>query len=88
MYVFGGYDGENRLNDFHMFVLADEISQDSAMSSLTQDLEGYVNNDTFADVELQISDGQEIPAHKLMLARCEVFEKMIDREVPDEEGKI
>jgi len=53
MYVFGGYDGENRLNDFHYFVLGNEEDY-GQKNSLKQDLELYVNNESFSDVIIQV----------------------------------
>ena len=81
MYIFGGYDGENRLNDFHQFVLEDDdLSGQSSVASLKQDLLQYVANDEFSDVEIKIQNDplKVIPAHRLMLSRCERFEDMID----------
>ena len=90
MYIFGGYDGENRLNDFHMFILADEITSQTNIQSLKQDLNSFVGNDMFADVEIVVKGvpNMTLPAHKLMLSRCERFERLIDNAAEDSEGRV
>jgi hypothetical protein len=81
LYIFGGYDGENRLNDFHYFVLADEETS-IQQNSLKQDLSQYINSETFSDLELVIEGfpKQSIFAHRIMLSRCPYFANLIDRE--------
>ena len=51
MFIFGGYEGENRLNDFHYFILAHEEDQ-SSENTLREDLSNYVNNELFSDIDL------------------------------------
>ena len=82
LYIFGGYDGENRLNDFHYFVLADEEAY-VHKNSLKQDLMCYVNNESFSDLTIIIDhqgNRNQIYAHRLLLQRCEKFSLLFDEE--------
>jgi len=67
-YIFGGYNGDSRLNDFHYF-LFDIYSEAIPPSTLIQDLTKFVNSQRFSDVSLVVGD-KSIPAHKIILARC------------------
>lgn len=73
-YVFGGYDGSQRLNDFKQFRLEEDIAA-IPESTLTSDLMSYINNDTFSDITF-IVEGKPIHAHKLLVCRCTYFEAM------------
>ena len=42
-YIFGGYNGESRLNDFHYFLL-DIYSEAIPPGTLVQDLEQFINS--------------------------------------------
>lgn len=77
IYVFGGYDGENRLADFHYYVLADE-EQAMEQTSIKEDLFHYVNNPSFSDLTLKFPTGEKLSAHKIMLSRCDAFKTQID----------
>lgn len=76
MYVFGGYDGQERLDDFWRFDFAqrDEIPP----SSLLNDLQAMVNDDTCSDVIFVVENGtKEVYAHKVMLLRCSYFRALL-----------
>lgn len=57
LYVFGGYDGQNRLNDFMAFRLADEVNVEIPESSLISDLRNSLLNPKFADITFQMDGG-------------------------------
>ena len=46
-YIFGGYDGDSRLNDFHYFLI-DERTCEIQSSTLLLDLENQVGNKVFS----------------------------------------
>jgi hypothetical protein len=77
LYVFGGYDGDARLNDFMQFEFNyDDLSYSIPPSTLVTDMRSFVNNDVLSDVVF-IVDDQTIHAHKLMLVRCNYFRAML-----------
>ncbi len=74
LYIFGGYDGIQRLNDFYYFVLSEKKSQiDVPQSSLLADMKSWVCNPNYSDVVLvlEAENGRQVPAHKLLLQRCD-----------------
>jgi leucine-zipper-like transcriptional regulator 1 len=74
IYVFGGYNGTNVLNDFFRFRLKPIGVPPSALVS---DLQQLINNPELADVRF-IVDGKEVYAHKAILAiRSEYFRAML-----------
>ena len=76
-YVFGGYDGNSRLNDFMRFDFNfDDLSYNIPSSTLVMDMRSFVNNEILSDVVF-IVEGQQIYAHKLMLVRCNYFRAML-----------
>ena len=76
MYVFGGYDGAERLNSFIKFDFAIyDLSFESPPATIISDFRCLVNNDTFSDVTF-IVEGRSVYAHKLMLMRCSYFEAL------------
>ena len=78
LYIFGGYDGMQRLNDFYYFVLAESRSiVEIPPSSLHLDLKSWVCNPEFSDVTLFLeAENKKVPAHKLVLSRCPYFATM------------
>jgi len=76
MYIFGGYDGSARLNDFIKFEFAiDDLSFEVPPSTIISDLRSFINDDGLSDVTF-IVDGQSVFAHKIMLTRCSYFRAM------------
>ena len=71
VYVFGGYDGSNRLNDFLEFRFGFG-GADIPASSLVTDLKQLVNSELLSDVTFVV-EGQEVPAHKVLCLRCPYF---------------
>jgi hypothetical protein len=77
MYVFGGYDGSNRLNDFIQFHFGlDLMACDIPPSTLHHDMSLMVNNESFSDICFEI-EGVAVYAHKIMLTRCSYFKAML-----------
>jgi leucine-zipper-like transcriptional regulator 1 len=73
MYVFGGYDGRARLNDFIRFDFEiHDIDFELPPSTLVSDLRHLVNHDTVADITFIVED-IPVHAHKLMLMRSSYF---------------
>lgn len=76
MYVFGGYDGAERLNSFIKFDFAVyDLSFEIPPATIISDFRCLVNNDTFSDITF-IVEGRSVFAHKLMLMRCSYFEAL------------
>jgi len=80
-YIFGGYDGVNRLNDFLRFPLETnpEDGFEPSPSTLITDLKGYVNTDLLSDVRF-IVEGKIIYAHKILCLRCPYFRNLLTGE--------
>ncbi|KAL7531949.1 hypothetical protein ACHAXR_004325 [Thalassiosira sp. AJA248-18] len=81
LYIFGGYDGSNRLNDFVKYDLAAEnlFETDIPPPTLLSDLRSFLDDEdvmSFADVTLMV-EGVPVRAHKLMLMRCPYFRAML-----------
>jgi leucine-zipper-like transcriptional regulator 1 len=76
MYVFGGYDGSERLNDFLRFDFAAyDLSCDVPPSTIISDFRSLVNDETLSDVTFVVED-QDVYAHKFMLMRCPYFQAL------------
>ena len=75
LYVFGGYDGSNRLNDFLEFRFGFG-GADIPASSLVTDLKQLVNSELLSDVTFVV-EGQEVPAHKVLCLRCPYFRALL-----------
>lgn len=76
IYIFGGYDGLNRLNDFISFNFGvDDLTCNIMPSTLISDLQSFVDNEFLSDITIIIED-QPVYAHKLMLTRCPYFHAM------------
>eukprot|EP00397_Hematodinium_sp_SG-2012_P039098 GEMP01042634.1.p1 GENE.GEMP01042634.1~~GEMP01042634.1.p1 ORF type:complete len:502 (+),score=78.77 GEMP01042634.1:151-1656(+) len=86
LYIFGGYDGQNRLNDFKQFKLADEVNVEIPCSSLIVDLRDMLNDAKFSDVTF-IIDGKPVHAHKLMCSRCSYFRAMFEGRMKESQQK-
>jgi hypothetical protein len=73
MFVFGGYDGTERLNDFIRFDFAVyDLSFEVPPSTIVADFRAMVDEETLSDVTF-IVEGTPVYAHKLMLMRCSYF---------------
>jgi len=80
-YVFGGYDGSHRLNDFVKYDLAadDLFETDIPPPSLLSDLRSFLDDEdamSLSDITLMV-EGIPVRAHKLMLMRCPYFKAML-----------
>ena len=73
MFVFGGYDGSERLNDFIRFDFAVyDLSFEVPPSTIISDFRSMVDAETLSDVTFMV-EGTPVYAHKLMLMRCSYF---------------
>uniref|UniRef100_A0A0G4HCC5 BTB domain-containing protein n=1 Tax=Chromera velia CCMP2878 TaxID=1169474 RepID=A0A0G4HCC5_9ALVE len=72
LFVFGGYDGQTRLNDFKQVRLEEETLVEIPPSTILGDLKEFLDSGDFADVEFVV-DGEVIRAHKMVCARCSYF---------------
>mmetsp|Transcript_20838 Transcript_20838/g.62085 ORF Transcript_20838/g.62085 Transcript_20838/m.62085 type:complete len:510 (-) Transcript_20838:210-1739(-) len=86
LFVFGGYDGQQRLNDFWQFKLATEVNIDIPCSSLVSDLRGFLNDQKLSDVTF-IVEGKPVYAHKLLCMRCSYFRAMFDGQMREAQQK-
>jgi len=86
LYVFGGYDGQQRLNDFWQFKLATEVNVDIPSSSLVSDLRGLLNEQKLSDVTF-IVEGKPVHAHKLLCVRCSYFRAMFEGQMREAQQK-
>lgn len=83
LYIFGGYDGNLRLNDFLRFQFEPDYSN-IPQSNLIQDVSTFINNSLFSDVKLVVGINKtEIPAHKLFLVRSSFFKTMFENEMKE-----
>ena len=77
LYIFGGYDGKIRLNDFYFFVISKE--KDFTFNSMLK----FVNNPQYSDVILEFHEEESceksIFAHRLLLSKYPYFEELIDK---------
>jgi len=83
IYIFGGYDGSNRLNDLIRFRFGNLLAQNSAgvpPSTLHSDLKSYVGSSLLSDITF-IVEGIPIPAHKILCLRCPFFRAMLTGEM-------
>lgn len=73
LFIFGGYDGALRLNDFIRFDFSvHDLSFEVPKSTLVSDFRAMVDDQTLSDVTF-IVDGTPVYAHKLMLMRSSYF---------------
>ena len=79
MFVFGGYDGSERLNDFIRFDFSVyDLTFEVPPSTLISDFRCLINDSTLSDVTFIVEGREESPiyAHKLLLVRCPYFESL------------
>lgn len=86
LFVFGGYDGQNRLNDFWQFKLADEVKVEIPASSLISDLRQCLNEPRFSDITFVV-EGKPVYAHKLLCMRCSYFRAMFEGQMKESQQK-
>jgi leucine-zipper-like transcriptional regulator 1 len=81
MYLFGGYDGINRLNDLKRFRFPKEVESSIIVppSTLQEDLKNLVNSDVISDVTF-IVEGRPIRAHRVLCLRSPFFRNMLTGE--------
>lgn len=76
MYIFGGYDGTNRINSFIKFdFTVYDLSFEVPTTTIIKDFRSLVNNEILSDITF-IVENQPIYAHKLMLMRCSYFQAL------------
>mmetsp|Transcript_26022 Transcript_26022/g.29781 ORF Transcript_26022/g.29781 Transcript_26022/m.29781 type:complete len:494 (+) Transcript_26022:40-1521(+) len=79
LFVFGGFDGNNWLNDLYVLNVPRyelEEMKDESIRQLVTNLRGLVDDSTFSDVTFLIEE-KKIHAHKAILsAQCEHFRAM------------
>lgn len=81
-YIFGGYNGVTRLNDFKYFKLNDEDANSNLRrQSFVKNMESYINNKRFSDIVLISSDKQTIYGHKIILSRIPYFENLFNSDM-------
>ncbi len=74
LYIFGGYNGENVLNDFYKFRLK---AVSIPASSFTNDMLSLMNNPDLSDVTFSV-EGKEVYANRAILAgRSEYFHALL-----------
>ena len=81
LYVFGGYDGSSRLNDFVKYDLAadDLFETEIPPPTLLADLRSFLDDEDamlLSDITLMV-EGIPVRAHKLLLMRCPYFRAML-----------
>lgn len=76
--MFGGYDGQTRLNDFLRFRF-ESGEEDLPPSTLLADLRLLVDNELLSDVTF-IVDGIPVRAHKVLCLRCPYFRNLLTGE--------
>lgn len=92
LYVFGGYDGSSRLNDFVKYDLAsDNMCQtDIPQPTLLSDLRSFLDDEdvmSFADIILMV-EGIPVRAHKFMLMRCPYFRAMLTSDMAESSQSV
>jgi leucine-zipper-like transcriptional regulator 1 len=87
LYIFGGYDGSARLNDFIRFRFGSSQLDRFKVPppTIMSDLRGMVNNEDFSDVTFLVED-TPVWGHKLLLARCDYFKAMLCGDMREASG--
>jgi len=78
-FIFGGYNGVTRLNDFKYF----KFNDDDVTSSIRgmyflKNMESFINNKKFSDAIIIAKDGEVIYGHKIILSRCPYFDNLFN----------
>eukprot|EP00804_Cyclotella_cryptica_P008824 CCRYP_013052-RA/>CCRYP_013052-RA protein AED:0.12 eAED:0.12 QI:156/1/0.87/1/0.42/0.37/8/4112/838 len=86
-YVFGGYDGSSRLNDFVKYDLAMDDLFETVIppSTILSDLRSFLDDEgtmSVSDITIVV-EGIPVRAHKLMLMRCPYFRAMLLSEMAE-----
>jgi len=81
LYVFGGYDGSSRLNDFVKYDLAADDLFETYIPppTLLSDLRSFLDDEgamSLSDITIMV-ENVPVRAHKLMLMRCPYFRAML-----------
>jgi len=77
LYIFGGFNGSSRLNDFVRFEFnIDDLSYEVPPSTLVNDMLTFVNHEALSDITF-IVEGRELFAHRIMLLRSPYFRAML-----------
>ena len=76
LYIFGGYDGANRLNDFKRFQFHPKPNM---KSTLITDMKKLVNSELLSDITFLVEE-EKIYGHKLLCLRCPYFNHMFTGE--------
>lgn len=80
LFIFGGYDGTNRHNEFKSY----EFSEDASIlsfknkSNQSKNLESFINNTKFSDVVLITENDEKIYSHKIILSRIPYFDSLFN----------
>ena len=73
LFIFGGYDGINRLDDFVGFDFSVyDLSFEVPPSTLVAEFKAMVDDETLSDVTFLV-EANPVYAHKLILMRCSYF---------------
>ncbi|CAN0329150.1 unnamed protein product, partial [Phaeothamnion confervicola] len=87
MFVFGGYDGTNRLNDLIEFKFSvDMMHCEIPKSTLVPDLREFVNNPLLSDITFVV-EGIKVYAHKILCMRCTFFRAMLTGEMKESRAR-
>jgi leucine-zipper-like transcriptional regulator 1 len=89
LYIFGGYDGSHRLNDFirYRFGSPNAVLKISP-STLLADIKAMVNNSELSDVTFVVDGGVRVYAHKFMLSRCPYFRAMLLGDMQEGQSEV
>ena len=86
-YIFGGYDGQNRLGDFKRLTLSDPTKMEMPETTLATDLKKLVGCPNYSDVKFIVEE-DEVFAHKILCARSPYFAVMFDGRMSEGNQKV
>eukprot|EP00928_Gymnodinium_smaydae_P008896 TRINITY_DN1327_c0_g2_i2.p1 TRINITY_DN1327_c0_g2~~TRINITY_DN1327_c0_g2_i2.p1 ORF type:complete len:504 (-),score=110.69 TRINITY_DN1327_c0_g2_i2:52-1563(-) len=86
LYIFGGYDGQQRLNDFWQLRLAREVSIMIPSGTLVSDLRSFLDEQELSDVTFMV-ENKPVHAHKLLCKRCPYFRAMFEGQMRESQQK-